>query len=396
LLLECARVRLSARLSVRRGAVCGAAGAAHRSRNESGHPGRQCRRLPMCPSRRAGHAPTRRQSSPGKEARSQGTLTRGRSAVASSRAHPVASRRRLFAVGQQPADGVCPRRRGRCVAVAFIVRSSSRVPGLAQQGDDLALAPLPCEVEGRLAKRAGIGSKRRIGACFEEALGDREVAVGCRPMQCCPNVDVLKTNERPNGMTTWKRIHRMCWGRACSRLTLALTSIASASRRRRTHPSCPLHEALIKAVVPLCGKRCTRGVIECQSTRGAWASTRGCGARHATRTRVPSSAGRRGGGAVQRAVGTRRRLGRARRRKQQRRRGRGRPREAHAAAHFIRIVPVDVPSKADQPRELRLFAVLSGLEHGLAHRVAHRVRRALQAFARSDTCAFGGVRAAPL
>ena len=108
---------------------------------------------------------------------------------------------------------------------------------------------------------------------------------------------------------------------------------------------------------------------------------------------------RRGGGvaaqparprAVQRALGTTRRLGRARRRKQQRRRGRGRPREAHAAAHHIRIVPVDVPSKADQPRELRLFAVLCGLVHGLAHRVAHRVRRALQAFARSDTCAFGG------
>ena len=107
---------------------------------------------------------------------------------------------------------------------------------------------------------------------------------------------------------------------------------------------------------------------------------------------------RRGGGvaaqparprAVQRAVGTRRRLGRARRRKQQRRRGRGRPREAHAAAH-PRIAPVDVPSKADQPRELRLLAVPCGLVHGLAHRVAHRVRRALQAFARSDTCAFGG------
>ena len=91
-----------------------------------------------------------------------------------------------------------------------------------------------------------------------------------------------------------------------------------------------------------------------------------------------------------------RRLGRARRRKQQRRRGRGRPREAHAAAHIIRIVPVDVPSKADQPRELRLLAVPCGLPHGLAHRVAHRVRRALQAFARSDTCAFGGARAAPL
>ena len=109
---------------------------------------------------------------------------------------------------------------------------------------------------------------------------------------------------------------------------------------------------------------------------------------------MPSSAGRRGGSAASAAArgtagcGDRRRLGRARRRKQQRRRGRGRPREAHAAAH--RIAPVDVPSKADQPRELRLVAVLSGLEHGLAHRVAHRVRRALQDFARSDTCAFGG------
>jgi hypothetical protein len=59
--------------------------------------------------------------------------------------------------------------------------------------------------------------------------------------------------------------------------------------------------------------------------------------------------------------GDRRRLGRARRRKQQRRRGRGRPREAHAAAHLIRIVPVDVASTLDQPRELRLVAVLCGL-----------------------------------
>jgi len=102
---------------------------------------------------------------------------------------------------------------------------------------------------------------------------------------------------------------------------------------------------------------------------------RGGAARAMRRGRVCQA--RRGGGvaaqparprAVQRALGTSRRLGRARRRKQQRRRGRGRPREAHAAAHPIRIVPVDVPSKADQPRELRLLAVLCGLEHGLAHR----------------------------
>ena len=65
--------------------------------------------------------------------------------------------------------------------------------------------------------------------------------------------------------------------------------------------------------------------------------------------------------AVQRALGKRRRLGRARRRKHQRRRGRGRPREAHAAAHFIRIVPVDVPSTLDQPPELRLVAGVCGL-----------------------------------
>jgi hypothetical protein len=55
-------------------------------------------------------------------------------------------------------------------------------------------------------------------------------------------------------MTTCKRTHRMCWGRACSGLTLALTSIASAARRRRTHPSCPLHEATSSPVHPLCGQ----------------------------------------------------------------------------------------------------------------------------------------------
>ena len=68
---------------------------------------------------------------------------------------------------------------------------------------------------------------------------------------------------------------------------------------------------------------------------------------------------------------------------------RPRPREAHAAAH-LRIVPVDAPSTPDQPPELRLIAVPCGLIHVLVHRVAHCARRALQAFARSDSCAFGG------
>jgi hypothetical protein len=117
---------------------------------------------------------------------------------------------------------------------------------------------------------------------------------------------------------------------------------------------------------------------------------------------LPSSAGRRVGGTASAAASRAASCGEmapcrasavsvAMRPKHQTRRRRGRPREAHAAAH-IRMVPVDAPSKADQPPELRLLAVPCGLEHGLAHRVAHRVCRALQAFARSDTCGFGGAR----
>ncbi len=64
------------------------------------------------------------------------------------------------------------------------------VPRLTQQSHDLALAILPgypatvharsCQVEGSVAV---LVSERRIRATFEETLGDREVAVGCRVMQ---------------------------------------------------------------------------------------------------------------------------------------------------------------------------------------------------------------------
>ncbi len=57
---------------------------------------------------------------------------------------------------------------------------SIRVPRLAQQGHGLALEMLPCQIDGRLAP---LGSKRQIGASFEEKLGDREAAFVCRPMQ---------------------------------------------------------------------------------------------------------------------------------------------------------------------------------------------------------------------
>ena len=186
-------------------------------------------------------------------------------------------------------------------------------------------------------------------------------------------------------ITTWKLTHGMClgdtWGRARSRLTsVALTSIASDSRRRRTHPSRPCVEAVIRAVYPNWAYtgdiKChnARSVDEHAGVRRATCDEDACaklggaaGRRHSQRRRAPCSK-LRGYLTPCRAAPCRRR-GRP---KQQRRRRRERPREAHAAAH-LRIVPVDAPSKADKPPELHLVAFLCGFVHGLAHRVAHRV-----------------------
>ena len=171
------------------------------------------------------------------------------------------------------------------------------------------------------------------------------------------------------------------WGRARSRLTsVALTSIASDSRRRRTHPSRPCVVAVIRAVHPNWAYtgdiKChnARSVDEHAGVRRATCDEDACaklggaaGRRHSQRRRAPCSK-LRGYLTPCRAAPCRRR-GRP---KQQRRRRRERPREAHAAAH-LRIVPVDAPSKADKPPELHLVAFLCGFVHGLAHRVAHRV-----------------------
>ena len=138
--------------------------------------------------------------------------------------------------------------------------------------------------------------------------------------------------------------------------------MASAARRRRTHPSCPNTEAHIKAVRPFCGQmKHTRRhrVPEYARSVGEHAGVRRAPCDEDACAKFGGAAGWRR--RLQRALGTPRRLGRARRRKHQRRRGRGRPREAHAAAHPIRMVPVDVPSTLDQPPELRLVAVLCGL-----------------------------------
>jgi len=144
-------------------------------------------------------------------------------------------------------------------------------------------------------------------------------------------------------MTTWKRTHCSAWERACSRLTVALTSMASEARRSRTHPSCLSFVAFMRAVDPSSWTH-TRAIL-----KGQRGETNGRARRGAARA-VQLGCGEDGAVSGGRGGGDRR----------QRRRRRGRPREAHAAAH-LRIVPVDVPSKADQPPELRLVPVLCGL-----------------------------------
>jgi hypothetical protein len=63
-----------------------------------------------------------------------------------------------------------------------------RVPRLAEERHKVALALIPCAVEGRVA---AIVSECRIRAPFEKTLGDREVAVECSLMQCCVTVFLL-------------------------------------------------------------------------------------------------------------------------------------------------------------------------------------------------------------
>ena len=148
------------------------------------------------------------------------------------------------------------------------------------------------------------------------------------------------------------------WGSARSRLTsVALTSIASDSRRSRTHLSCPYNEAVIRAVRPYAWTH-IRAIIKGQggdTNERARGGATSAAAPIAPRA-VQLGCGENGAVSGGRGGGDRR----------QRRRRRGRPCEAHAAAH-LRIVPVDAPPKADQPPELRLVAVPCGLVHTLAH-----------------------------
>ncbi len=122
-----------------------------------------------------------------------------RASVATSRPHSMAARRDSLAERQIIPGPRAPKTAPPRISVfirfaidfAFGSRSnqhsirirfgvSIRIPRLAQQGHDLALALLPCDVEGPPAVNV---SESHIGAPFEETLGDRGVAVVCRPMQ---------------------------------------------------------------------------------------------------------------------------------------------------------------------------------------------------------------------
>ena len=129
-----------------------------------------------------------------------------------------------------------------------VARSSlaAGVPGFSEEGDDLVVAILPREVEGRLAV---LVSERRVGALLEKALDDREVALPCAVMERCPSVIVLRhtghVREKPRGHPRGKG-----FGGEGSRLTDVSLTFAWASRRISTQPSYPLAEDHMSAVRP--------------------------------------------------------------------------------------------------------------------------------------------------
>ena len=191
--------------------VCGAAGAANFSRNESGHPGRQCRRLPMCPPRRA----ARTRSPNLMDVQSRGAVSTHRACAATSRPRPMAARRHSF--GERPknsgarAPKTAPHRlrigiaRQSCIGRS---PSSRRLPRLAEERHDLALALRPCVVEGRLAV---LVSECQIRASFEQTRGAREAAMVCGVMQCCLTVDLLMNDPLDQYGASWS-MAGVLWG----------------------------------------------------------------------------------------------------------------------------------------------------------------------------------------
>ena len=112
-----------------------------------------------------------------------------------------------LASGRKSAGRVRPRRRLTASArksrgnhASIALRAARRIPRLAQQGHDVALAPRPCVVEGRLA---GLVSECQIRPSFEQTRGAREAAVVCGDMQCCATVDLLMNEPLDQYGANW-------------------------------------------------------------------------------------------------------------------------------------------------------------------------------------------------
>ena len=205
----------------------------------------------MCPSRRA----ARTRSPDLMDVQSRGAESTHRACAATSRPRPMAARRHSF--GERPknsgarAPKTAPHRlrigiaRQSCIGRS---PSSRRLPRLAEERHDLAVAILPCPVEGRLA---GLVSESQIRASFEQTRGDREVAVECGAMQCCLTVDLLMNDPLDQNGGSWS-MAGVLGGRASRwRLTSVALTLALDSRRSRTHPSLSLRAATINAVLSL-------------------------------------------------------------------------------------------------------------------------------------------------
>ena len=175
------------------------------------------------------------------------------------------------------------------------------------------------------------------------------------------------------------------WGRARSWLTsVALTSIASDSRRSRTHPSCPYNEAVIRAVRPYSWTH-TRATMKGQM--GEHAGVRRAPPRHCAARRAAGLVWENGavsGGRCLVGEGDRSNRGgdgAGAHARHMRRRTSGLCQLTLPPRSISRLSSASLPSLAACHTALPIESLIASA--------------ALKARARSDTCRFRGARAAP-
>jgi hypothetical protein len=239
---------------------------------------------------------------------------------------------------------------------------------IIEKSNHVAVALLPCPVEGRLAV---VVSEGRACTSLEKDLGDGKLVVHGSPHERGvsehlrePTVHIMRTR-----VARWGARNARRQGEAHGRGVEVRIGVGKNSDASYVPPPCGHDEGGPSAILKITTSthyqrpRETRVDIEIRSgvrrvreSSAASQSADSCGCDGEIwprrRAGAASAAAMRAGGDE---AGVRAR---------------------HAMAH-IRIVPVDAPSTFDQPLEFRIIAVLCGLVHGIAHRVAHRVRPSL-------------------